>query len=648
MKNLKVSFLFALSFVGISLVEPTVAQTKVEVNFNTTHKVGEVTNFDRPKFINFHATTDEQYWDSGNSFDNLKYDLLVGYDVYVGRETGVIKSALNSVKEDSSRPGYADPEDLARIGKEQREEYASRTELHPYEKYSNLIVCNQFSPFYPDGVKTRDGGWALSQADTKNEPYGTASGEFYGRYIKEAFGEGGTTGEAAPGFCEVINEPLWDIYDMPNAPKSSIEKLFRFHTTVANEVRKYNPEMQVGGYCTAFPDFEVDNFDRWRKRWMSFIDIAGKDMDFFTIHLYDFPCKDGKQIYRKGSNMEATMDMIEQYSMLKLGEVKPLMISEYSAQTHDYNDKWSPYRDWLRLVSTNSMVLQFMERANNINYAMPFTMLRSDWGYNPELDKAHTARLLRRENEPESFTGDYVYSELVKFYQQWKDIKGSRVESHTNNLDIMCDAYVDGNRSYLIINNLEFESIELDLAINGMSGNPTDIEVRYLHLVGGENGCVNLDVYKTDKLDKLIIAPEATYVICYTFDSDVKIDNSMVETKYYATDYLQPIKEGESIEFDLNGVELGEHGEAVLRVGVGREHNTSLSPVVKVNGEEVALPGNIRGDNQEDRATFFGVMEIPFDYSLLRKNNRVEVEFPDSGGYVSTVTMQVFDYEKPL
>lgn len=648
MKSLKSFAAFALLGVGGLYLESADAQTKVEVNFNTSHKVGEVTNFDRPKFINFHATTGEQYWESGNSFDNLKYDLLVGYDVYVGRETGVIKSALNSVKEDSSRQGFADPEDLARIGREQREEYARRTELHPYEKYSNLIVCNQFSPFYPDGTKTRDGGWALSQTDTKDEPYGTASGEFFGRYIKEAYGTGGVTGEKTPGFLEVINEPLWDIYDMPNAPKSSIEKLFRFHTTVANEVRKYNPEIKVGGYCTAFPDFDVDNFERWRKRWMSFIDIAGKDMDFFTIHLYDFPCKDGKQMYRKGSNMEATMDMIEQYSMLKLGKVKPLMISEYSAQTHDYNDKWSPYRDWLRLVSTNSMVLQFMERANNINYAMPFTMLRSDWGYNAELDIAHTARLLRRENEPESFTGDYVYSDLVKFYQQWKDVKGSRVESHTDNLDVMCDAYVDGNRSYLIINSLEFEPIELELVLKGLPSNPTDIEIRYLHLVGGENGCVNLDIYKSDKLDRLVIAPEATYVICYTFGDEVEINNSMVETKYYATDYLQPINKDNSITFDLKGVELGEYGEAVIRVGVGRAHNTSLSPVVKINGVEVALPGNIRGDNQEDRDAFFGVLEIPFDYTLLKTNNRVSVEFPDSGGYVSTMTMQVFNYEKPL
>ncbi len=47
--------------------------------------------------------------------------------------------------------------------------------------------------------------------------------------------------------------------------------------------------MKVGGYCTAFPDFKLQDFGRWNARWKQFIDIAGKDMDFFTIHLYDFP-----------------------------------------------------------------------------------------------------------------------------------------------------------------------------------------------------------------------------------------------------------------------------------------------------------------------------------------------------------------------
>ena len=47
------------------------------------------------------------------------------------------------------------------------------------------------------------------------------------------------------------------------------------------------------------------------------MDMSGTYMDFWTIHLYDFPSiNGGQQMYRKGSNMEATLDMMEQYSYL--------------------------------------------------------------------------------------------------------------------------------------------------------------------------------------------------------------------------------------------------------------------------------------------------------------------------------------------
>ena len=35
------------------------AQTHVQLNLNVKHKLGDVTEFNRPKFINFHATINE-------------------------------------------------------------------------------------------------------------------------------------------------------------------------------------------------------------------------------------------------------------------------------------------------------------------------------------------------------------------------------------------------------------------------------------------------------------------------------------------------------------------------------------------------------------------------------------------------------------
>ncbi|MFI3286580.1 MAG: hypothetical protein R3Y08_08000, partial [Rikenellaceae bacterium] len=588
------------------------AQTQIEVNLNVRHKVGDVDSFDRQKFINFHATHDEKDWDQENVVENLRDELLVKYDVYLGRDTGGIKHTLESAPEDPSRPGFVDPAYIASQGVLARKAYAEDTKSHQYEKYSEAILCNQFSPFYPHGTELKHTGWALSEKDTPAEPFGTASGEYYGRYIKEFFGLGGESGKPRPTYCEVINEPLWDLYDMPNAPKKGLTDLFRFHSTVAKEVRKYNPGIQVGGYCTAFPDFDVDNFVRWDQRWKSFIDIVGEDMDFFTIHLYDFPCHPGLGMqYRKGSNVEATMDLLEHYSMLRLGKTKPLMISEYGAQTHKYNHVWSPYRDWLRIKSTNSLMMQFMERADKINIAMPFLMLKSEWAYNPETNRVHQARMMRREGEPESFSGEYIFADAFRFYELWSDVKGIRVDSKSDNLDIMCDAYVDGDVAYVIINNLNFEAVDIDLNIQGFKKPATSIEVRQVYLEGGEEGAPVLDVKSVKKIESLTIEAEATYILCYKFKSDLEIDALSEETKYYATEYMKPIEANKAIEFEINRVKKEQYGEAILRIGVGREHGKVLYPQVTINGQRVDPATNHRGDDQKDRSGFFGVIEMP-------------------------------------
>ena len=633
--------------ISLAMIKPILAQNSVILKLDTRHKLGEVDSFDRSKFINFHATPTENYWDNGNLIDNLRDEILVKYGVWIGRDTGGLKSCLMGAQEDKKRPGFVDPLYLKEQGEKKRKAYEARSDVHKYEQFTNMILCNQFHPFYPDGSKNRN-GFALSQENTQKQPFGTASGEFYGRYVKESFQGEYSNGEPAPKWMEIINEPLWDIYDMRNAPKTSMRMLWEFHKNVAREVKKYVPNIPVGGYVTAFPDFEVQDFERWRIRWREFMDIAGEDMDFWSIHLYDFPVFGPKgtiKELRKGSNMEATMDMIEQYSQMKFGRVKPLMISEYGAQTHFYNQKpWSAYRDWLKIASVNSMMMQFMKRANNINIAMPFFMLRSDWGYNAKTGIAHTSRVMRKANEPESFTGEYVFGEAIKIFQLWKDVKGTRVVTTSSNLDLLCDAYVDKNKAYLILNNLDYESLEVDFSVLGIKKGAKNIELRHLYLEGGVGGQPRLDISKVKTLDKFTLGAEASAVIIYDYAKEIVIDKTVEETKYYASTYLKPIWAKQTLEFEIKDLELTEEGEAVLRLGLGRAHGASLTPELKINGQNVTIPTNVRGDDQKHRETFFGVLEIPVDYSLLKKINNVSLTFPDSGGHVSTITMQIYNH----
>ncbi|WP_170148040.1 T9SS type A sorting domain-containing protein [Marinoscillum furvescens] len=644
---------YSLLAVFVLLTLELMAQkVKLNVNLNVKHRTGNIESFDRHKFVNFHSTVNQNNWNTNNKMDNVIGDLLRDRDVHIGRNTGTISWYLrNSITEDPNRPGYADLTSIAAYGKQNRDSYARATWAHPYEDQDEQILCTQVHPFYPDG-KTTNKGWAFSQADTEEEPFGTASGEFLAHYIKEFYGTGGVTGKPKPKFVEVTNEPLWDLVTTAEQPHD-LTKIFKFHGTVAREIHKLHSDVQVGGYCAAFPDFDKNNFQRWHQRDKHFIDVAGEDMDFWTIHLYDFPSFGGKSLYRKGSNMEATLDMLEQYSMLKFGEVKPTMISEYNAQTHDYNKQGHlPYVYWLKVKSSVAMMMQFMERADKINYAMPFFMLKAEWQYNPSVGptSVHGSRMMRRENEPESYTGDFIYTEAILLYDLLKDIDGTRVDTYSSNPDMMVDAYVDGNKAYVMIHNLDVEHHELDLNLAGISEEATDVEVRHLFLNGSTaNDAPLLNVTNSSGFDNALeIAPEGSYVLVFTYPSEINIDEEVVESKYYADTYLKEIAAEDPIAFKIDQVELAAHGEAVLRVGVGRDHGRSLKPTITVNGTRVAVPDNFRGLGQEDRANFFGVLEIPIPYSVLQAHNTVEVTFPDAGGHVSTVTMQVFNFSAEL
>ncbi len=638
------AFIFGLISIGIS------AQVNIKLNLDVKHKLGEVESFDRKKFINIHASLTETDWDGDNEVPNYIDNFLTGYDVYLGRNTGGIQWQMNNqITEDPARPGFASPESVAGFGQTARNSYANtKSARFKYEFRNDWILCAQIHPFYPDGTKTKL-GWSFSQADTQSEPLGTASGEYMGRYIKENFGTGGATGENRPAYCEVVNEPEWDLIDYTTTP-IPFERICTFHKNAAKEIHKQVPGMLVGGYCTAFPDHEKDNFFAWTDRWKQFMDVAGDDIDFWTIHLYDFPAKGGKKQYRKGGNMEATFDMMEQYSMMKFGKVKPFMVSEFGASVHDYDSKaWSPYRDWLRMASVNSMWLQFMERANIINKVVPFTMNKAEWAYTGSVTSVHGSRLMRKKDEPASYTGQWVYTEQVKMYQLWSDVKGERVDVTSDNVDMMVDAYVDKNVAYLIVNNLDFVPRTLKLNVIGVNQTPTNIKIKHLYLQGGVGGIPVLDVKNVASIDSdLEIGAEATYVIAYTYPQNVVIDKLAEEKKYYADTYFQRILTSMPITFNINGVEKGTFGEAVLRIGVGRDLGKFLRPTVKVNGTTVVVPTNYRGDTQSQRASFFGMLEIPISNEILKENNQIVITFPDNGGYVSSVTLRSYVFSDDI
>lgn len=617
-------------------ISSTTTTSKVTAILNAKHSVGGIETFERTKFITIHANQTENEWNGDNFTTDLKNHFLNGYDVYMGRDTGGITWYLNNVQEDPLRPGFADPSHIESLGQNRRNFYASQTGLHAYEARNNLIVGAQKNPFWTGNSQIATGrGWKLSNA--------TATGEYMGRYINAFYGE---NGPPMPSYIEVINEPAYHDFGGPDNYTNSIEEIADFHNEVAIAIKALLPNAKVGGYTTAFPNFEKGDFQRWNNRWKLFMDIAGNNMDFWSIHLYDFPSiNGGKKILRSGSNIEATFDMMEQYSFMSFGFVKPFVISEYGAQMHDYaTDTWSPFRDWLHLKAQNAQLFSFMERPNYIASAINFLPIKAEWGYNTSNNVPYNHRLMRKANEPNSYTGNWVYTDMVKFYQLWSNVKGTRIDTFSDNLDIQVDGYVDGNTVYLILNNLNFTNQSVDLALFETQGATlSTLTKKHLYL-NENNNPVLLEESIPVTTNSVILNAESTMILEFSYNTPIIVNESKTETKFYATSYLKPISAFQTINFEINGVSKNIHGEAILRIGLGRSHDLSLSPTVKINGSVVEVPNNWRGDSQLQRERFFGILEIPIPFNLLQTNNTISLEFNDSGGHVSTAILQLFNF----
>lgn len=643
MKRKTTIFLFLL-FVIASYGQ----DNSVNVHLNVKHTVGNISEFDRSKFMVLHSSLTEGDWNGED--DKMDY-VLEDLDVYLGRDNGGMGWYMNQANENSSKPGFVDPNYMLTQGEFVREtrygtNLASR---HKYDNRSDVLVGGQERPFWP-GHSTNPccGGspWAIDGAE--------ASGDYMGQYLNQFFrnpGESVTEGMLRPRFMEIINEPL---YGLVTTGTHTPLEVFQYHNEVADAIRVHNQDVLIGGYTAAFPVFEENNFQRWHDRMKLFIDTSGDKMDFFSIHLYDFnkhhinngTAFEGPRNF-KGGRIEATFDMIEQYSSLALNEIKPFIISEYGGRDHSIEWKeWTPERDWHFMKAISPMMMQFMERPDIILKTVPFIVLKAEWG---RTSVPYPWRLMRQQKEASGQTGDnWVFTELIKFYELWSDVNGTRIETKTSNLDIMADAYVDGNKVYVIVNNLNYTSEVVNLNLFGDLGNTLEsIKVKQLHLNGNAPVLEEEDLTASFNLDYTLDI-EATAIIEYTFADDLVIDETEQEVKYYADSYLKPISANSAQNLQIDGIALTSYNEGSLRIGFGRDHGKSKQPKVLFNGTEVNVPNNFRGDDQNKRSQFFTLLEIPISEDLIQTNNTITVEFPDDGGYISTVTMQVFNFSSNI
>lgn len=644
------------STLSVALIVTTVLAQDISIHLNVKHEVDGFSTFDRKKYINVHESLNGNDWKG--EYDKMDY-LIGELDVYMGRDNGSLGWNINQATEDPNKTGYVEDSYIVSKGKYYRETvYAQqRTETHKHDSHADVLVGGQVHTYWP-GQKTRpyanpDGGWTIGGVNGENAA--DAGGEFMGRFFQEFYrndGEPLTKGKPRPRFMEILNEPLYELIDGVDNSTVTPADVFQYHNDVADAIRRNSPNILIGGYTAAFPVFEEDDFQRWHDRHKLFYDMSGEKMDFVSLHFYDHHrhhLNDGNNgtfegpWNYSGSRMEATFDMLDQYSMMKFDSIKPYLISEFAGKDHATSWKtWTPARDWYIMKALTPMMLQFMARPDDILKTIPFLVLKAEWGrtnvpYNP--------RLMIQNFEKEGETGEHwVWSELIKFYELWADVNGTRVDVRRDNNDLLADAYVDGNKVYVIVSSLlRDESQRININLFETKGNPLQsVTVKQLHMPRYEPQLDTTEL-TTSAETTFSLSPEAAAIFEYTYANNLVIDQTTDEKKYYSDVYLQEIKANTANTFNINGVEIENNTTASLRIGMGRDHGKSQFPTVKVNGTTLETPTDFIGENQLLRPRFFGLVEYVVPASALQADNVVSVTYPDAGGHISSVAMHVYN-----
>jgi hypothetical protein len=461
-----------------------------------------------------------------------------------------------------------------------------------------------------------------------------------------------------PNYIEPLNEPMVHAVDhypegrqtpqiyITSKIDAVITKMCQYHKDLGQAIHNL-PELQnmkVMGYASAFPEFEGNDFTTWNKRYKKFIDIAGADVDVFSVHLYDGSGINNSGGRRSGSNSEAILDIIETYSYIALGKVKPIAITEYGRlvpnQTGWSNSSgtsnYEPITNAQAVRSQIHMVMNFMERADHLELAIPFNV-----------DTRDKTSQFSKSSIWINNSGTIELSQRKFFYEMLKDLKGDRVRIKSTNVDVQTQAFVDGNQLFILLNNLNDNTQTMNLNLLNSSG-LQDVTIKRLNIFTNKLPELNTTSQNTSP-SSLDIAYGETIVLTYNFDAPITFNNNIYSKKYYAQEYLKAITANVNNIFNLTGVDVG-NGEATLRVSVGRSHGKSLLPIVTINGNSLPISGDIiRGYDQNNRSQFFGTLEIPVNMNLLNQGtNTINVKFSDGGGHISSVILQVQKSDNPL
>jgi len=324
------------------------------------------------------------------------------------------------------------------------------------------------------------------------------------KYIKALFPK-------KPKYYEVMDEPFENVNLFSGDPQKLKTQISSFYSTVSETFKKELPSVKVG-------------------------------VDFISTKLYDELDKDTATLnYCSGSNSEAVLDLIDTYSYSKWNQLKPHVITEYGLKVPDWEGtQYTPQYSTYIVQSLNNFAMSFMDKPNTIEKAVPYVLGKEEAFYadtrnNPK-GNPHPWAILRKNEE-----NKYVYTDVVKFYDFWSDVKGDRVYISSNNPDIQVNSFYNKGKWYIVCNNLSEATQTLNFSFtNNDIVRISNYTLRRLY--ANEDGILELSEANTDlHIDQLDIDPNEIFMLICDVPEDIQFATSIVEYNNYSEQLLQPI-----------------------------------------------------------------------------------------------------------
>ncbi|MEM8945348.1 MAG: hypothetical protein AAGD11_09205 [Planctomycetota bacterium] len=585
---------------------------QVHVDITRGLKIGGSERLRREAYFNVHSTPGE--------FSADETDWLVGeLQANFGRSMGTVSSYIHGLVEDPSRPGFADPKFAA----ERAKTFASRRRLDQGVDHVRLV--NSVHPYSYYGKPDED-----PESATFIPGSHEAAAELLSIFFQAT---------------SIDTEPYFEVANEGNVKVSGLGTTFAdlcdLHATVARRLHQDVPGLKVGGPTAAWPAFEVNNFRVWREQMGMFIDRVGDEMDFLSVHLYSTHWDD-KLVTRFGANIDAILDLMENHCVIQHGAVKPLLISECGTGLRtgeQIAEEYSAKRDWLILRGANHVLMNLIKRDNRILKMIPFIVSKATWF---RADHPYPWVLFHRNGS------EWTPTHLAKWLEFWKNVDGRHLPTSCSMLDVQTHAVLDDSSVFLVLDNLTDSDVRLD--VNASTDRDVDINSASLVRLYWdgleprlERRSLAREQWKWHEL-----APHETRIVRLELSSTPAMESTIVESTYYGNKTVEEVGSRPSY-FQIKRPSLAIAPiSAMLRVGFGRSKTLSKQLTAEINGHQLEVPLDERGECDLQGDQIFTTKEIQVPVRFLKKSNRIAVHFPEAGGHVSSVVLVVREEQELL